>query len=126
MYKMARPKGTKNIMRTPEEKAKIIEEYLNGKEGLRYYVREYGINYSVLHKWYEKYLKDGIEGLKSKTGKDRSKNKGRHQKPKNREEELELKIMKLEIENARLKKGYLVRGGGDQKEYVTTLDENTK
>ena len=34
--------------------------------------------------------------------------------------------MKLEIENARLKKGYLVKGGGDQKEYVTTLDENTK
>lgn len=37
---------------------------------------------------------------------------GRPQKPKNREEELELKVMKLEIENARLKKGYLVRGGG--------------
>lgn len=34
--------------------------------------------------------------------------------------------MKLEIKNARLKKGYLVKGGGDQKEYVTTLDENTK
>ena len=27
---------------------------------------------------------------------------------------------------ARLKKGYLVRGGGDQKEYVTTLEENMK
>ena len=47
-------------------------------------------------------------------------------KPKNREEELERKIMKLEIENARLKKGYLVKGGGDRKEYVTTLDENMK
>lgn len=123
---MARPNGTKNIMRTPEEKAKIIEEYLNGNKGLRCYVREYGICYSVLHKWYEKYLKEGIEGLKSKAGKSKGENKGRPQKPKNREEELESKIMKLEIENARLKKGYLVRGGGDQKEYVTTLDENMK
>jgi hypothetical protein len=47
-------------------------------------------------------------------------------KTKNREEELERKIMKLEIENARLKKGYLVKGGRAQKEYVTTLDENMK
>ena len=39
---------------------------------------------------------------------------------------LELKIMKLEIENARLKKGYLAKGDGAQKEYVTTLEENTK
>lgn len=34
--------------------------------------------------------------------------------------------MKLEIENARLKKGYTVKGGGDQKEYVTILEKNTK
>lgn len=34
--------------------------------------------------------------------------------------------MKLEIENERLKKGYIVKGGGDQKEYVTTLDKNMK
>ena len=41
-------------------------------------------------------------------------------KTKTVEENLKLKIMKLEIENARLKKGYLVKGGGDQKEFVTT------
>ena len=34
--------------------------------------------------------------------------------------------MKLEIENARLKKGYLVKGAGAEKEYVTTLDKNIK
>ena len=44
----------KNIMRTPEEKAKIIEEYLNGTYGLHYYEQKYNICYSVLHKWYEK------------------------------------------------------------------------
>lgn len=34
--------------------------------------------------------------------------------------------MKLEIENARLKKGYIVKGDGAEKEYVTTLEKNTK
>lgn len=126
MYNMSRPNGTKNIMRTPEEKARIIEEYLNGNEGLHYYERKYNIHYQVLHRWYNKYLKEGIEGLKSRTGKTKGSKKGRPQKPKNREEELELRIMKLEIENARLKKGYLVKGGGAQKEYVTTYDENMK
>ena len=117
----------KNNMRTPEEKAKIIEEYLNGEHGLHYYERKYAIHYQVLHSWYKKYLEDGIDGLKSKTGKKKGGTKGQGaSKPKNREEELEKKIMKLEIENARLKKGYLVKGGGDQKEYVTTLDENMK
>ena len=54
-------------MRTPEEKAKIIEEYLNGEQGLHYYERKYNIHYQVLHRWYNKYLEDGIDGLKSKT-----------------------------------------------------------
>ena len=117
----------KNIMRTPEEKAKIIEEYLNGTYGLHYYEQKYNICYSVLHKWYEKYLESGIEGLKSKTGKKKGWTKGQEcKKITSYEEELKRKIMKLEIENARLKKGYLVKGGGDQREYVTTLDENMK
>ena len=54
----------KNNMRTPEEKAKIIEEYLNGEQGLHYYERKYNIHYQVLHRWYNKYLEDGIDGYK--------------------------------------------------------------
>ena len=48
----------KKNMRTPEEKAKIIEEYLNGEHGLHYYERKYNIHYQVLHRWYNKYLFD--------------------------------------------------------------------
>jgi len=33
---MARPYGTKNNMRTPEEKEEIVLEYLNGNVGYRY------------------------------------------------------------------------------------------
>ena len=42
------------------------------------------------------------------------------------EERLELENLKLRIENERLKKGYTVKGGGVNKEYVTILDVNMK
>lgn len=32
---MGRPSGTKNVMRTPSEKEKLVLEYLNSKEGYR-------------------------------------------------------------------------------------------
>jgi hypothetical protein len=34
--------------------------------------------------------------------------------------------MKKEIEIARLKKGYMVKGVGAEKEFVTTFDKNIK
>ena len=45
---------------------------------------------------------------------------------KNKIEELELELMKKDIEIARLKKGYMVKGVGAEKEFVTTFDKNTK
>lgn len=114
-------------MRTPEEKEKIVIEYRNTPITLRAIAEKYSTNISVINEWTNKYEKYGINGLISQTGKKKGGTKGQGaRKPKTREEELERKIMKLEIENARLKKGYLVKGGGDQKEYVTTLDKNMK
>ena len=56
-----------------------------------------------------------------------NKNIGIHlRKPKNKIEELELEILKKDIEIARLKKGYMVKGVGAKKEFVTTLDKNIK
>lgn len=37
---MARPKGTKNIMRTPEEKERLIKEYLDSEKGYIVFARE--------------------------------------------------------------------------------------
>ena len=124
---MARPKGTNNNMRTSKEKEKIILEYYEGKIGRNQICRKYGIATSVLRDWRKKYDEFGIDGLNSNTGKSIGNNKGLGAtKGKTIEEKLKLKIMRLEIENARLKKGYLVKGGGVQKEFVTTLDKNTK
>lgn len=124
---MARPKGTKNIMRSPEEKVEILNEYLIKHISLEQISKEKNIDLSLLKRWKKKYLEKGIEGLISKSGKTENQYKGIwSKKNKTIEDDLKLKIMKLEIENARLKKGYIVRGGGDQKEYVTTFEENMK
>ena len=116
---------SKNNMRTPEEKEKILKEFYLGNLGRNEICRKYNISTRTLADWRIKYEESGIDGLKSNTGKSKGGNKGLGLK-KGKTNEEKLKIMKLEIENARLKKGYLVKGGGDQKEYVTTLDENTK
>ena len=41
-------------------------------------------------------------------------------------EELIRELMRRDIEVARLKKGYSVKGGGSKKEYVTISDSSTK
>ena len=115
----------KNIMRKPEEKEKIVLEIMNGGGGFYTISKKYNISTSVLSRWYYAYEKHGIDGLKSKTGKKCHPNL-HLRKPKNKIEELELELMKKDIEIARLKKGYMVKGVGAEKEFVTTLGKNTK
>ena len=117
---MGRPYGTKNVMRTAEEKEKIVLEYLNGNEGYSKILIKYNISESTFRKWKEAYRKEGIEGLISKTGKCTKREiMGRPKKVSSREEELERENIKLKIEIERLKKGYYVKGVGAKKEYVS-------
>lgn len=114
-------------MRTPKEKEKIVKEYY--RIGQAKVCNKYSISRSVIWNWIKKYKENGLEGLKSQTGKAKYSNPhaGLHlRKPKNRIEELELELMKKEIEIARLKKGYMVKGVGAEKEFVTTFDKSTK
>ena len=116
----------KNNMRTPEEKIKIINDYNSGT-GIMEIERKYNISDASFYKWKKDYEKYGIKGLISKTGKHKNSNAGIHlRKPKNKIEELELELMKTDIEIARLKKGYMVKGVGAEKEFVITFDKNTK
>ena len=117
---------TKNNMRTPEEKEAIVLEYMNGKAGTREVSAGYGISRSVLIKWIKKYRENGIEGLKSGTGKQTKPNAGKYNRYPSEVEKLKKELLKKEIEIERLKKGYQVKGGGETKEYVTTFDVNTK
>ncbi len=125
---MARPKGTKNNMRSPMEKEQIVLEALEGGPNATF--KKYGISERLLHTWMKKYRENGIDGLISKSGKSPKPGnslKGLHvKKNKTREEKLELENLKLKVEVARLKKGYQVKGVGSKKEYVTIKDLNTK
>ena len=124
---MGRAIGTKNNMRTPEEKEKIINDYFNSGKGACEYARMVGINRRLILKWIKKYSKNGIDGLKSKTGKCATKgNVGRPKKVSNREDELERENAKLKIVIERLKKGYYVKGVGQRKEYVSINNKNIK
>ncbi len=122
---MAHPIGKKNVMRTPEEKEKIVLEYLNGKTGTKTIADNYDIHNNVLKTWVKKYRKNGIDGLKSQTGKQKGSNIGRPRKG-TEIEELQRQLAKKDIEIERLKKGYTVKGVGARKEYVTTFDKNMK
>ena len=118
----------KNIMRTPEEKESIIlESYQFGGTKT---AKKYDIDERLLRRWKAKYRDYGINGLCSKTGKTSHGYNNlaglRNKKNKTREEELKLENLKLKVEVARLKKGYLVKGVGSKKEYVTIKDLNTK
>lgn len=126
MIKLARPNGTKNIMRSPEEKEKLVIEYLNGKEGYRRIAENNDVHPSIFLKWIHQYREKGIEGLKSKTGKHNNPKCGRYNRNKSEVEKLKEELLKKEIEIMRLKKGYLVKGAGAEKKYVTTLDMNIK
>ena len=123
----------KNTMRSPEEKEAIVLEYLNDKHpSYRKTADKYGIPKSIFGIWIKKYREQGIDGLRSQTGKAKHPGKGnpfsglQNKKNKTREEELELENLKLKVEVARLKKGYQVKGVGSKKEYVTIKDSNTK
>ena len=123
---MGRQSGTKNNMRTPEEKEKIVLEKLNGASD-RSIRNKYKISGDTIWEWTTKYLKYGIDGLKSKTGKCSKKGiGGRPKKVETREEELEKENAKLKIEIERLKKGYYVKGVGQRKEYVSINNKSIK
>ena len=123
---IGRPKGTKNVMRTPEEKERIVLEAI--ESGAIRIARRHGLSDRLLRTWMRKYRESGIDGLRSRSGEHggnpliglQSK------KGKTREEELELEVLKLRIEVERLKKGYRVKGGGRGKEFVTTNGSNTR
>ena len=114
--------------RSAEEKIEILNRYFNGETAVKLQ-KEYGLSDNYLYRWINKYKTEGVEGLKSNTGKSNKKHKNMGlylRKPKSREEELELEIMKKDIEIARLKKGYIVKGVGAEKEFVTTFKKNIK
>lgn len=119
-----RPKGGKNKKYSYEFKLKVVKEYLIEHLSLLDLEKEYGVVHSVIIQWIKLYNEGILETGKKRPGNPFS---ALHtSKSLTKEERLELENLKLRIENERLKKGYTVKGGGVDKEYVPILDANTK
>lgn len=122
---IGRPKGGKNRKYDYEFKLKVVNDYLNNHKSTWQVAKEYGIGQTRVFAW-TKLFNEGL----LETGKAHKRgNKFAvlyTSKSLSKEERLELENLKLKIENERLKKGYIVKGGGVNKEYVSILDVNIK
>lgn len=122
---MGRPKGGKNRKYDYEFKLKVVNDYLNNHKSTREVAKEYGIGQTRVHAW-TKLFNEGLLEIGRFHKKGNPFAALHTSKSLSKEERLELENLKLRIENERLKKGYTVKGGGVNKEYVSILDVNTK
>jgi transposase-like protein len=119
-----RPKGVKNRQYSIEFKQRAMNDYFDNYKSKREILSKYSISSGTFDVWKKNYLDGVLEAGRKRTGNRFS---ALHtSKSLSKEERLELENLKLRIENERLKKGYLVKGGGVNKEYVTISDANTR
>lgn len=122
---IGRPKGSKNRKYSYDFKLMVVKDHQDNHLSWKELAMKYGVYRSVIQRWVKLYNEGILE-----TG--RIQNRGNPyaalhtSKSLTREEKLELENLKLKIENERLKKGYLVKGGGLNKEYVTISGANTR
>lgn len=121
-----RPKGGTNKYWTAKEKEKILLECEEKGIGGTRAAKEYGISRAQYFNWTKAYLENGIKGLENKVKPGNPLSKYSNNKNLSNEEQLEYEIMKLRIENERLKKGYLVEGDGPIKQFISLKNKNSK
>lgn len=120
----------KNKKYSPEYKIKCVKEVLEDHKSQKEITRKYELKTDrTIRRWIRNYQEHGEAYFYE----EHRGNKGGNpfaalhtSKSLSREERLELENLKLRIENERLKKGYMVKGVGASKEFVTTLVANTK
>ena len=123
---MGRPKGGKNRKWTKEDRMRVVKRYLDDHIGTRDLAKAENVPRGTLRKWIAKYLENGEEALESKKKVGNRFSALHTSKSLTLEGRQRLIIEKQQIEIERLKKGYIVKGVGAGKEYVTLRDANTK
>ena len=119
-------KGQTRRVWTPEQKAEIVHKHLNNHISVRTLEKEYHADRSMICKWVKKYIEEGESSFVHK-GHPGNPFAALHvSKNLSEVERLRLMVAKLEIENERLKKGYLVKGVGAAREFVTGKEKNLK
>ena len=119
-------KGQKKRVWTPEQKTEIVQKHLDEHVSVRTLEKEYTADRSMICRWVKEYLAEGEQAFIPK-GHPGNLFDALHTSKKLSElDRLRLTVAKLEIENARLKKGYWVEGAGANKVYVTGSETITK
>lgn len=124
---MARANGGKNKEWTNEERLKYVLMCEDEHIPVRELARKEGIPRGTLNGWLKRYRAGSVEALNPE-----KLHPGNHfaalhtSNSLSENERLTLLVEKLQIENERLKKGYIVKGVGADKEFVTTKDLNSK
>jgi transposase-like protein len=119
-------KGQRKRIWTKEDKLKIIKRYLEEHLSARELGRIYNADHSMICRWIREYTAKG-EAAFEETKRSGNKYAALHtSKNISETERLKLEIAKLRVENERLKKGYVVKGVGVSKEFVTIKDVNMK
>ena len=117
-------KGVPHRKWSKEDKLRIVRLHLEEHQSIKQIEKEQGVDHSLVSAWVKKYLEEGEEALAPHKGNPYA---ALHtSKSLSEVERLRLMVAKLEVENARLKKGYWVEGAGANKEYVTGSDRTTK
>lgn len=119
----------KNRIYTAEFKIEVVRKIIDEHIGIKAISKEHGITSSLIRDWLKRYQEYGETYFYEE---HRGNHKGNpyaalhRSKNLSKEERLELENIKLRIENERLKKGYMVKGVGLNKEFVTAKDVNMK
>lgn len=124
---MGRLKGGKNRKWTNEERLRYVLMCEEAHMSVCTLAREEGISRGTLRNWIRRYREGGVEALNPEKPHPGNRFAALHvSKSISEEERLKLLVEKLQIENERLKKGYMVKGVGAARDFVTLKDLNTR
>ena len=123
---MPRIRKEPNRYWSKEEKLRIIRKMTEESRSSTEVAIEEDISDGMLRKWVRNYLKYGEDSLQNKKKPGNPMCKFSNKKKLTKEEQLEYENIKLRIDLERLKKGYIVKGVGQNKVYITIKNKNLR
>lgn len=122
---MGRAKGGRNKNWSGKEKYEVIKSILEGKKSSCEVAKETGLSNGMICNWIKRYRENGIKGLENKRRPGNPLAKYQAKKELTEIEKLEYEVLKLRIENERLKKGYTAKEA-DQAKQKKSSKKNTR
>ena len=120
-------KGQTKRIWTKEQKLSIVKRYYEEHVSAGTLAKEYNADKGMICRWIRGYNQYGESAFDAKNSRKGNPFSALHtSKSLTETDRLRLQLAKLEIENVRLKKGYLAKGVGANKVFVTLKDVNMK